>query len=1558
MRSETAWQHEMDLLSSARAEATQLGRAAGQPRRDADEAGAGRVAAPEGYLLIQRLGRGAQGEVWEAEREQTGQRVALKLLSGEAAPGGEDAWRLRREAKLLARLAHPGIVAALDCGAAPGGGFYVAMELVEGAPLDRHLRDRALSVADTCHLMIAVCEAVGAAHLRGVMHRDLKPSNILVDPEGRPRVLDFGLARLLETELDGGRSQTARSGFIGTLAWASPEQLVGSGADLDLRTDVYSLGVILYEALTGVLPHDVDGPLGQVAGAIAREAPALPRSLRREIPRDVETIALKCLSKDRERRYGAAGEVAADLRRALEGRPIAARRDSALYLLRVMLRRHKVAAGAAAACLLVGLGVGAVGGAMLAQAQQDLKVAQANLQVAQEENQQLREDLEALRRLLMAPPDWRAAFTSGDAIKKLAPEEGWQVIQAAWRDMAGDDPKQQLLKMAYFAQLPYLPRVLHLGVIDPSPAVQQWAFEYLEDVAFARFAEDFGAYERWYGEFGDSSLEEARRESFRRWAARMAKADAAGFAAEVERQRLSNPLRDEDLLRVAMEAGLLERLLTGVSEIGSAGDACARLLRGAPLGAQVLRARIAPLLEAQRPLELRERAAVILGDARAAFALDGMLDALVDATRAGADTSTLAAAVARLNEPRAIATMVGLMAAGPGERSLPGLRQGLTELTGVRADASHDGAWWSEWWKSNRRRFGASAASMEAPRVELPVAGAGGDEGVATDGQASDLGALKSRMLKPTGWPQARASAAELAKLPPDVGWRLVESAWGEMEAGAKQMLVRTAAPASAPCAVRILHLGITGESVSLQNTAFEALKGVAFTDFTHDYGAYVRWHEEFKDAWLLEAQVACFQRFARDTFAMATHEFVQALADVSAPQAITAQPAIRQIVEETGILERLLTTAAQPGKTGDSAGSLLTRMPLDEETLRSRILPLLAGDQPMDVRVRAANIFSRIKATFATEALLTALVDATRDGERHQLWQFSMALGELQVPSTIPTMIGLIEARGGYDTVYGIGYFGLGKVTGVRYDESQDGAWWRAWWQENRQRFGEPVASMEVSKFDFGFEPPAPRAPKPQDSVASLSEELVAAVIAGEGEGELGGIARRFEKLNDPSAIPVMIACIEALDNHAAIYGIGYSGLSGVTGVSYDAGHNGAWWRQWWEKNRHRYGESFASIDIPKIELNQQQTAPATGISSGFDNLTRALLQTMKVQDSGSELFRITRQFEELGDVAAVPTLIGCLEARDDQWMRSSAGSALRKLTGVPEDHDAAWWRKWWQDNRHRYGEPYASMEIPKIATPPQPAGEAAPAAEVAASAEAPAAPPEGEIEPGVHRFHAGGDARMTYILNAPAEGAAPPQGGWKLLLVLPGGDGSADFHAFISNVAKRGLPQGYLVGQLVAPQWSEEQAKELVWPIERNARPEAQFTTEAFIKAAVEDVKGRRQINEKRVFALGWSSGGLPVYAAAAAADSPLRGAVVAMSVFKPEQMPPLEQAKGKAFYILHSPQDFIPMRWPEAARDQLAAAGAKTRLETYEGGHGWRGDVLGMIRRGVEWIEEHAE
>lgn len=147
-------------------------------------------------------------------------------------------------------------------------------------------------------------------------------------------------------------------------------------------------------------------------------------------------------------------------------------------------------------------------------------------------------------------------------------------------------------------------------------------------------------------------------------------------------------------------------------------------------------------------------------------------------------------------------------------------------------------------------------------------------------------------------------------------------------------------------------------------------------------------------------------------------------------------------------------------------------------------------------------------------------------------------------------------------------------------------------------------------------------------------------------------------------------------------------------------------------------------------------------------------------------------------------------------------------------------------------------------------------------------------------------------------------------------------------------------------------------MWPTKRNPWATAKFTTEEFIEAVIADVRKRHPIDSRYIFALGWSSGGPPVYAAALEEKTSLRGAFVAMSVFKPNQLPPLKHAEGRSFYILHSPEDFIPIRMAEQAETKLRANGGRAKLATYEGGHGWRGDVYGMIREGIRWLEQQAQ
>lgn len=218
------------------------------------------------------------------------------------------------------------------------------------------------------------------------------------------------------------------------------------------------------------------------------------------------------------------------------------------------------------------------------------------------------------------------------------------------------------------------------------------------------------------------------------------------------------------------------------------------------------------------------------------------------------------------------------------------------------------------------------------------------------------------------------------------------------------------------------------------------------------------------------------------------------------------------------------------------------------------------------------------------------------------------------------------------------------------------------------------------------------------------------------------------------------------------------------------------------------------------------------------------------------------------------------------------------------------------------------------------------------------------------VEEIRIGGDPNKRYFLNGPAPGARGP---YELLLVVPGGDGSAEFRPFVTRIADFAAPESMIVAQAVAPVWREDEGR-IVWPTETNPDPQMEFPSEAFLREIVEDVKSRYKIARGKVFALGWSSGGPPCYALALQNKSPVSGAFIAMSVFKPETLPSLKGARGKAFYLLHSPEDFISMDHPERAKKELEKKKAEVELATYEGGHGWHGDVYGMIREGIRWLE----
>lgn len=946
------------LVETARAEAANIRKATRSPN------------SPEfpripGYTIEAELHRGAQGIVYRAE-DAHGQAVAIKVLGGRHAISANDRLRFEREVRLLHELDHPGIVPVLEHGSTEDFLFFV-MPLVKGKPLDVALTTKGISISDRVELFIQIAGALEAAHRVGVIHRDLKPSNILVDDAGQAHLIDFGLAGSLRTSGESAASLTKSGQFIGSLPWASPEHGGGQSVRIDTRSDVYSLGVILYQSLVGVFPYSIDGGPLEILERIRGEPPESLRSIDPAIPRDLETITLTALRKEPERRYQSVGQFRNDLRRWISGEAIEARRDSIWSLLRHAARRHRLATAGAAACLIAGM---MLGGGMVFRYQQAVQaerqaVARADRQ--EDEIRSLKRELARLTERVRKPASWRSAFRTADELRKMSPAEGWAFIERTWPTLETVHAKQQFLKAIAFSGHPYVPRGMHLGIGDDSPKVRAWAMNYIRGFALLDPATDREAYETWYRQNKDRHFNDVLAASIRR----------------------------------------------------------------------------------------------VAGDLR-------------DAVQAR-DTET------------------------------------IIQLAGF----------------------------------------------------LNDMG----------------------------------------------------------------LYLG-NGESVS---------------------------------------------------------------------------SAVAAAVSDTGLAETLVLALNQSNGKRELRRVVpraLRELPLEDSFFKQHIAPLLASDHPETIRL-AASLLGTVRADWATELLIKELnetVAATDAARRLALWGIAGALAEIGDPRAIPAMIEVIGKD--YDTVYGVGYFGLSKLTGVQYDESHNGAWWRNWWEENHDRFG--------------------------------------------------------------------------------------------------------------------------------------MTA-------------------------------------ELRPVA-------------------------HKSSTSTSDNDA---------------------------------------------------------EAGSHVID--GDPMARYLLfpggNANDE---EPDEGYQLLLVLPGGEGGIDFAHFVSEIADECVDNDFLVAQIIAPRWDADQFEKIVWPTRANPYPAMQFSTEDLAAKVINDIAKTHPLNKEEIYLLGWSSGGPAAYAVSLAEDLPIAGSFIAMSVFKANQLPELTAAKGRAFFILHSPDDFIPMKFPEIARKRLQAAGARVTLETYEGGHGWHGDVYGNIRRGLDWLQ----
>jgi tetratricopeptide (TPR) repeat protein len=328
------------------------------------EHGPGRL--PErvgGYAIRSLLGEGAMGRVYLAEQEKPQRLVALKVIQP-GLLGDEAVGRFEKEVRALGRVRHAGIADIFEAGSVEtelGSQPYLAMEYIRGKDLVTDADLRGLGVRDRVSLLSLVCDAVHAAHEEGIVHRDLKPGNILVDEAGQPKVLDFGLARFVAQDAASLAATTTTGRLLGTPQYMSPEQAMGDQRAVDRRSDVYALGVILYQMLCGRLPYSFEGKLlPDVLRTICEEEPAPLSSHGSHLRGDVETVVSKALAKEKERRYPSAAELAADLRRFLRDEPIRARPPSTWYQLRKFAARNRALVGGVVA-VMVTLVAGLVG---------------------------------------------------------------------------------------------------------------------------------------------------------------------------------------------------------------------------------------------------------------------------------------------------------------------------------------------------------------------------------------------------------------------------------------------------------------------------------------------------------------------------------------------------------------------------------------------------------------------------------------------------------------------------------------------------------------------------------------------------------------------------------------------------------------------------------------------------------------------------------------------------------------------------------------------------------------------------------------------------------------------------------------------------------------------------------------------------------------------------------------------------------------------------------------------------------------------------------------------
>ncbi len=679
---------------------------------------------------------------------------------------------------------------------------------------------------------------------------------------------------------------------------------------------------------------------------------------------------------------------------------------------------------------------------------------------------------------------------------------------------------------------------------------------------------------------------------------------------------------------------------------------------------------------------------------------------------------------------------------------------------------------------------------------------------------------LDERLAKLTkdDWRGAAALGDQLAGLPGHEGYEWLKKNWSKApHVTTRQQFLKSFAFSSNVDALKVLDLGMKDSSTDVQGWSIIYLKGIAFEDYSLDFSKYAPWAKKNLEKSVADARNDSLEVYVQrlNTATGKELDSLLQLCEIDSIRQAKAQPrALSVVIKILGQQE--ISDVAQRALEG-----LLVLGKPDESFVRTRLLPLLKDER---IRVKAAAIkaLGDVKQPWALEELCSELKSVTsKSVELMGVMELAEAIASYRDQTKIPFLIAIIESHNGYETVYEVGHFGLGPLTDVRYEDSHDGAWWRTWWEKNKERFAENVRSLKIPDLpkSAGYKP----TDKPELALADLDK----AIKAGEVE-KMDSIMLRLVMMRAVQGVPTLVAVMVADNTQDTLRPMGEA-MSHLAGVQYEKSHDGPWWKSWWETNKGRYKDDAPTGALPQVKMGPKKP--------------------------GNE------RVPGGADVDDIPT---------------------------------------------------------------------------------------------TNNF-VGGDRDKRYIVSGPLPGSKMPEAGQKLFIVLPGGDGSADFHPFLKRVLRNSLGNDYLLVQLVARRWQMDTENWIVWPTAQIPVVGMKFKTEEFIEDVIADVKKKHKVDAKSVFICGWSSSGPGIYPYLLGKTKSVTGAFISMAIFNDGLIPQNEgDLNGFPIMIMHSPEDFIPIVQAEKAKDYFQRKGAKVLYQTYSGGHGWRGDIFGYFTTARNFLE----